>query len=326
MIHSSEIYPPSAKKILLVGGYPPPYGGVSVHIYRLEQLLKNERKVVKIFNTSRSSKFNLFFYINFFLTLLLNNWDIVHFHYPFRRLIKISSIAVPKSKIFLTIHNPRVFKLKDDGLSQILSFTHRIIVVGDHIKQQLVGLFKLNPEKIIHKNAFIPPPLSSEENILRSIPSETLQFIDNSDNVILVSGWKIIITDNVDLYGFDLAIELLNELNRLGKFNLLICIGVVDNHEYLSKLKKRVSHYGLIENIHFLIGKYEIWPLFRKVDLLLRPTYSDGYGISIDEAIYLGTSAIASDVCVRNEQCLLFENRNLDSLLDVTKKVFNYES
>lgn len=30
------------KKIILVGGYPPPYGGITVHIKRLKELLDEE--------------------------------------------------------------------------------------------------------------------------------------------------------------------------------------------------------------------------------------------------------------------------------------------
>ncbi|MDF9507906.1 glycosyltransferase, partial [Bacillus cereus] len=69
----------------------------------------------------------------------------------------------------------------------------------------------------------------------------------------------------------------------------------------------------------FLTGQKELWPLFKKSDIMIRPTYSDAYGISIEEAIYFNCRAIASNVCNRPEGTILFENRNINDL------VFNIE-
>ena len=45
-------------KILLVGVYPPPLGGVSVHIYRLLKLLKKNKFNINLFDTSKHSLFS----------------------------------------------------------------------------------------------------------------------------------------------------------------------------------------------------------------------------------------------------------------------------
>ena len=64
-----------------------------------------------------------------------------------------------------------------------------------------------------------------------------------------------------------------------------------------------------------------IWPLFKKVDLFLRPTNTDGFGISLAEAIHFGTLAIASDVCPRPEGTILFKNRDFNDLFTKVNKI-----
>jgi glycosyltransferase involved in cell wall biosynthesis len=46
-----------------------------------------------------------------------------------------------------------------------------------------------------------------------------------------------------------------------------------------------------------LLGNHLYWPILKKIDLFVRPTLSDNFGISIAEALHFGKKAIASDVC-----------------------------
>jgi glycosyltransferase involved in cell wall biosynthesis len=58
-------------------------------------------------------------------------------------------------------------------------------------------------------------------------------------------------------------------------------------------------------------------------DLFIRPTNTDGYGVSIAEVISLNKPAIASNVCKRPEGAILFENRNIEDLFIKTNDVIN---
>ena len=65
---------------------------------------------------------------------------------------------------------------------------------------------------------------------------------------------------------------------------------------------------------------------FKRTNLMLRPTYIDGYGVSIEEAIFFGSPAIASDVCERPKGTILFKNRNIDDLYSKIINILeNYE-
>ncbi|MBL0721721.1 MAG: glycosyltransferase family 4 protein [Sulfurovum sp.] len=97
------------------------------------------------------------------------------------------------------------------------------------------------------------------------------------------------------------------------------------NKEYLDKMKLRIKELKIEDNFYFLTGQKELWPLFKQADLMIRPTSSDGYGISIAEALYFDCPAIASDVSDRPEGTILFKSRDIEDLysktIDVIKDI-----
>ena len=81
-------------------------------------------------------------------------------------------------------------------------------------------------------------------------------------------------------------------------------------------MKCKIEELGVKNNFYFLTGQRELWPLFKKVNLMVRPTSSDGFGISISEALFFSCPAIASNVCERPTGTIIFENRNLNDLTE----------
>ena len=51
---------------------------------------------------------------------------------------------------------------------------------------------------------------------------------------------------------------------------------------------------------------------------MVRPTCTDGFGVSIQEAITFGCPAVASDVCQRPTGTVVFKNRDME---DFERKV-----
>ena len=60
-----------------------------------------------------------------------------------------------------------------------------------------------------------------------------------------------------------------------------------------------------------------------KSDVFVRPTNTDGYGISIAEAIYFKVPAVASNVCSRPEGTILFRSRDSDDFVSKVNHVLN---
>ena len=185
----------------------------------------------------------------------------------------------------------------------------------------LIQKYGINKKKIIINSAFIPP-LQDE---FSEIPQEIVSFREKHDFLISANGWKLIIRNGVDLYGLDLLIELIHILKQKG-YNAGLIFGLpqTGDYQYFLKIKNKITDLKLDD--HILIWQetyppgFEIW---RLSDLFIRPTITDIEGISIKEALSVGTNVIASDVCPRPSQAVIFENRNLEQLTQLTESILN---
>ena len=307
--------------ILLAGPFPKPLGGISVHINRLFHLLEKEGLEVEKFNLNKRIIPGLQWFI-FLFHLTFSRYDVVHLQLfePLFYKVVLLICKLKKTELILTIHNPHVSSRIKENIA-LLNQTDVIVMVGGHIVDSYnsSGVELTTEIKVI--SSYLPPNNKEEVNILKTYPTELNDFIKKFDKTILVSAYKLIITnEGVDLYGIDKSIELLKELNN----SIGLIIAIADdgyNVEYYSILKQRIKQYGLEGNVFFLGGQREIWPLFKLVDLFLRPTVYDGFGISVAEAIDMGCPAIASNVCKRAEGAIIYDYFNQKGLYLSSRKV-----
>lgn len=319
-----KIYP-KGTSILLVGPYPPPLGGVSLHIKRVKYLLRNYGFCVDVFNTAQGQIFKGQNIIRLAIKILFDDFKIVHVHgYPYRLLKVIEFLKkIKKFRLYITDHNPRLFeerKYDDEKTSfykRIIKSLDYLIVVGPNILEEYKRYGVTLPDNTSTQPSFIPPDLNEEKDILKSYPGELFEFIGKHKLIITANAFEIVFCDRVDLYGLDMCIELTSRLKReFSNIGFLFVLGNENKHvEYLDSMKKLIVKLGIKHNFYFLTGQKEIWPLFKKVDLTIRPSYSDGYGVSIAESLYFGCPAVASDVCDRPDGTILFKSRNLDDLM-----------
>jgi len=199
-----------------------------------------------------------------------------------------------------------------------------IQIVGKHLEQFLLDI-GYNENKIIIKNAFLEPPLEDENKILATYERELIDFIDSHDKIIIANASYLVFHNNVDLYGLDMCIELTSKLKK-DYPNIGFVFALANekaNVIYLEQMKKRIKDLEIEDNFYFITGQKELWPLFKKADLMIRPTLSDGYGISIAEALYFDCPAIASDVSDRPEGTTIFKNRDLEDLYNKSIIILN---
>jgi len=317
----------SYKRVLIIGTYPPPLGGVSVHIYRLNYILKNSQ----VFDLSQAQKFKGHRYLKLLNLIINKKFDAVHIHTYDIKIIVIMLIfkAINKFDLIATSHNPRLFnensKTKNFIYKILLKNLDILVVVGKHIVEDYQNRGIELPKKIIIEPAFLPPPEDDEEKILNTYPLELFEFIKKSSHIILANASQITFHNGIDLYGLDMCIELTAKLKKdypnIGFIFALANENV--NKEYLAKMKQIIKELDIEDNFYFLTGQKELWPLFKKADLMIRPTNTDGDALSIREALYFDCPAIASDVCDRPEGTIIFQNRDLKDLYIKTLGVLN---
>lgn len=309
-----------------VGPYPPPLGGVSVYIYRHSQLLLKQGWHVKNIDYSRNH-----FLVNILhlISLVLSpSITVIHVHGPDFKSIIALMFRPYRSTLKMTDHSGR-WALKLTGAKKLLFklFLKKVTVlihVGEHIRSYYHKNGIIIPtNKLIVQNAFLPPPPNDEPRIWKTYSDEARIFLTSHRPLLLANAAFIAFHEGVDLYGLDMCLQLTYDLKKqYPKLGMLFALADENrNTIYLSKILKKRAALGLTENFLIMPDQKELWPLFRIADLFVRPTFNDGYGISVAEAVYFGCPAIASDVCARPSGAMLFKNRNSLDLLTKAERI-----
>lgn len=330
-------------KIFLVGPFPPTYGGVSIHLKRLNlELVKNNINVVGISTSLRSKNEGNIEYQNlkkFFLkSILLKKNEILHVHLSgYKIKIFLGILSLLKKNCILTIHGEEISnEYVNLGLFKkiIYRFFLRkitfLMVVNENIKKECLKLGVLE-DKIINITPYISPTVRTDD--ILGIDKSVWEFINNSKergNVIITGNGNIRFFNSEDLYGLDMLIDVVYILKMKNyKVSLIfVLLGYeeqsFEERKYFNSLLERIEKLRLKEDV--LIYKCkdtEYYPILNKTDIFIRPTNTDGYGISICEALSLNKISIASDVCPRENGTILFKSRDINDLVKKVEYVLN---
>jgi glycosyltransferase involved in cell wall biosynthesis len=303
-------------KTIHIGPIPPPLGGISVYLYRLSRKNSDENTIfINEVNLSRLEFINILFKGN-------NNLIVYHSPSLLRRLALYLFTLLNSNRYVIISHGQGLensYKNSNFLIKWLLKKTilnaEYIQIVGKHLEKFLLNI-GYNESKIVIKNAFIEPPLEDEDKILATYENKLIDFVNTHDQIIVANASSLVIHNNEDLYGLDMCIELTAKL-KVDFPNIGFIFALANekaNVEYLEKMKNRIEELDIEDNFYFITGQKELWPLFRKANLMIRPTSSDGYGISIAEALYFDCPAIASDVSDRPEGTIIFKNRDIEDL------------
>jgi glycosyltransferase involved in cell wall biosynthesis len=310
------------KKLLLIGPYPPPYGGVSMHIKRLKLLLADWFDI-DVVDESRETKTGIFNLrsLNIFKYLQkVFKADIIHIHsgkFIFRMLHFSAATLFFKKKI-ITIHG------YEPGRGNNIRPLDRMILNNCSkvvfVSKELAEAFKV--KQYIIKEAFLPPDVNGETEI----PAEVIEWIRQkklqSYQVCVANAWRLDRHENEDLYGLDLCIMAAKKNKENGikaAFIFVVCndSGIIKIDQY----KKMIKEFNLEDCFLLWEAPLSFIKLILKADMVLRPTNTDGDALTVREGLFLGKSVIASDVVIRPEGTKLFKNRDAGSLAQVIAAV-----
>ncbi|MBN1472275.1 MAG: glycosyltransferase [Syntrophaceae bacterium] len=314
-------------RILIVGNLPLPIGGVSIHCSRLYALLKKSHYDVDFFNLAKFIKCKKIKKIILLFTLLYNKYTVVHIQTTDIKVNKIIFIIkrIKKYKIYLSVHNPRLFSQPP---KKVLFFKKYIpnldllILVSQDILDKYRNESVNLPQNIIVKSAYLPPTIEEEQAILSTYPESLKRFLSEKNPLLIANAWKIVFMDGIDLYGLDLCVDLVSRLKSdFPNIGLIFALAnSKDEKKYLNIKRAQIKTLNIDKQIYFLSNQKILWPLFKKVHIFIRPSYSDGSAVSINEALDLGCKVIASNCCKRPSDVILFQNRDLDDLIKIVKK------
>jgi glycosyltransferase involved in cell wall biosynthesis len=300
---------------LVIGPMPPPLGGISVYLYRLRKKCPEMR----FLDEAKMGKRD-------WLKLLLLPGRHFIYHSPSlaKRLFLSALASLNRSAFTLVVHGA---SLQDQYASanvlmrflirKMLRRALRVQVVNPAIELWLKQRMGIPAAKVETISSFLPPPAEDEAGILGTYGPDTRAFLADRFPLIVANAHRLCFHEGTDLYGLDLCLRLVAELKARGsdRVGLVFALAQTGDEGYFRKMRAFCREAGIEENVHFLTGQREIWPLFKTAQLMVRPTCTDGFGISVAEAVHFGCPAVASNVCRRAEGTVLFENRDFGDFL-----------
>ena len=257
--------------------------------------------------------------INYFKN---HDFDIVHTHSPRSDfLVYLCSLSLSKSfKRIVTIHGKYGTYLQGNYLidllrkmflkqqSKIWKTADNVIVISESIKDWLKQLNpSINP--IIIPYGIEVLQMSNDDKF----KTNTLGYLGKLNK-------NKGIEDLIDVYATLLKKENFNKLEP----NLLV--GGVGSENYLKSINNRISN----KNIQFLGYVEDRYSFFNSIEIFIFPSYSEGLGLVLLEAMSHGVLCITRDVAPMNsiitnrENGFLFKDNS--ELIEIIEKAINLNS
>lgn len=320
----------------IVGPYPPPYGGISVHIERLLPRLLNRGIKARVFDEGEHGlqpkaggvfpvRSKWLWFPWFFLR---RRREIVHCHSGGWKVVVLAGVsAALGTPVVLTFHGVMLLdhlrrgsRLKRWLLSWAIRRVPTLISTSMSLAEDLAKELDLELERFHVISAYIPPIRPARQ---RDVPLPVGSFVKSHQPLLLSAVW-IRLLDGVDLYGVDMLIDLVEGLKRVGyeRLGLIAALSGVLDRSYFDSIQERVSKAGLESSIRFdPLTSDEFSTVLESADLFLRATITDTDPLSVREAMASGIPVVASDAVPRPKGVHLFSSRNASSLQATAEEV-----
>ncbi|PYQ11164.1 MAG: hypothetical protein DMF80_22380 [Acidobacteria bacterium] len=288
-------------RILQLGAYPPPHGGVQANLAAIRQFLLDRGvpcAVVNLTRHRRAAGADVCYPRNALqvLGLLLRlPADVVHLHIGGDLSLRLVALALvcsllPRRRAVLTFHSGgypsspagrRARPWTVRGL--VLRRLDRLVAVNREIADLFVR-FGVQPDRI----RLIPPFAMGRPSPEASLPEPMRGFFRAHSPLLATVG---LLEPEYDL---PLQVELLGVLRHRHPEAGLVIIG---SGSLEAELRRKIESAPYAEHV-LLCGDVPHAATLRAIaesDLLLRTTLYDGDSVAVREALHLGTPVIATD-------------------------------
>ena len=308
------------------GFAPPPTGGISVYCKRLIDKLhaKDEHIIMRNFAASKSGCGYIVDVKNKlieFLKLLFVSKRLIHSQFTNFKLLLLLYLFGWRHDIIMTLHNRRLVMLngwKRRIVNRLFQRVKYVIYNDPTYTPLLREKFDIDDTKIV----LLPTYISPGKDELKGLTKDIAEFLSRHTYNLSANASRIIKNEFFgDLYGLDQLIYLMDRLvHEKGlDVGLVFCVSDIFNHEYYNHCIAKIKELGLERHFLFAIAPsvngFEVWSA---TDVFLRPTMSDMEGVSVKEALQFGTPVVASDVCTRPKEAVLYRTGDAEDLFDKT--------
>jgi glycosyltransferase involved in cell wall biosynthesis len=330
--------------VALVGPYPPPYGGVSVHIKRLQRRLAALRIPSLVYCQPANGEVHEDHVIHAAFKFSWHAWipehgwrcdaDIVHFHDGWYWAPAAWLMLLRGKSVVLTIHDQeagtvgwrRASWLERRACAWLFRHPRAWWVgVSGEVERQLIEK-GVPAARITVAPAYIP---ARDDADVSSLPAYVRDFLGAHSPVLSSYAWKLTLdARGVDMYGFDQCIEMLGALKPgFPNIGLAFSLPMVGEAGYFRDLKARIAAAGLEGHVLFINEPLDdVYLLWKASDVFVRATNTDGDAVAVREALSQRVPVVASDASARPAGAVLFEARNLDAMTRTVREVLTHRA
>jgi len=318
-------------QLILIGSYPDyggAIGGISMHIKRLRMhLLLNGDAPIVYTPVGEGNADEGIFTVRGSIDIAQKLWrhqgSLVHIHVTGWKTWALVGMVntVRRGKTILTVHGEGLSRtwdsagrLKRMALARTLRSYDHVVAVNDHVadsvRRAVPGI-----ENLSMIPAFVPPiPQQADRD---NVPNNVWRFVDSHGPLVSINGWMTWLNGIDDLYGFDLMLQALRVLLKTYP-NLGVVAAVCGVAPGASDLWERTrlmaGELGVADNVCWVTEPCEYYPILERSDVMIRPTRTDGWPLSIGEAMWFDVPVVASDACQRPAGAITFRSGDAEDL------------
>lgn len=289
-------------RTVLLGPYPPPYGGVSVYISTLFDFVKNDGVELWTYGDEKINAPNLFFNANraFLPALLIRRGsrarivDSTHF------LVEYPSLLVPVWTALKAVLGFEWIKVIHDGslparFPQFSSLRRalfrlstrrvsRFIVVSSELERWLREEISVGQEVSVI-GSLLPGSYANTE-LSQSMSSHLASFLKCAKRVCSIGAF-------IPDYGFDQVADAVEDVRRTSGENIGLVLldgGFATDPEYRMRVLRNREWITVLNNV----PHPQVPQVLGASDVFVRAFAFESYGLSRIEALWAGTPVIAT--------------------------------
>jgi glycogen synthase len=301
--------------VLLVGPYPPPYGGISAHVQRLARSIQAAGRTVGVLNHFQGQEADPLVVGE----LRRNPWRywwalrpararVVHYHHSRWSTLLATAFALRHSgtRSAATIHGRELepFLLsRIPGVASITRAALRSFDVLIAVSVEIESSLRAVPRPV----KMIPAYLPAYDEQAQLSPG-AMAFLDRGINLV-VAAYRLTTDDHGrTIYGLETAVDAFASIAAAQpELQLAVFVATAPGshreRELLASLIGAVADEQVRARIGVFLGE-PLAPAFPRTAVYLRPTLTDGDAVSVREAIAAGVPVVASDVVRRPAEVL----------------------
>lgn len=312
----------SSGRVALVGVYPPPSGGISIHIKRLCDRLDRHRISYQIYDIREGEKDRPTVFVpeekvvtwalKYFFTC---GEDVVHVHLHSWTVRFLLSLLRLRGKLVLfTVHSLRDAPERDRPLKRLLYrltglLGHKFLAVTDSLREELAR-YGIPEGKIEVVPAFIPPGEGEG-----GVPGEILSFLKEGEIKIVSYAQDVTYFAGQEVYGLEDCVAFAACLQQHGfSFRFAFILTNLREEERLRDIEEQIARARLGDSFRIFRADVNFAALLKEADFYVRANRFDGDSLAVREAIFLGKKVLCSDAAPRPPEVFLFRKGDVSDM------------